>query len=416
MSTRFSTLRQTWSSLSITDKLLPLAIILAMVLGILLSVYVPSSRNAFNGAEVVGVSAPLAVGLIIMMLPPLCKVRWESFFTFFSNKRYFRAMITSLVLNWIVCPFLMFGLAWLTLFDKKEYRNGIIMIGLARCIAMVLLWNDIAGGDIDLCAMIVIVNSVLQIILYAPYQLFFCYVITGDYHSNGTNSISYGLVAKSVLFFLGVPLGFGLVVRFLALFTVGLKTYEKKILPFISPWGFIGLMYTIIVIFIERGNDFIKDIGSGLRCFVPLTLYFAITWFGTFFGMRWLLGKSLSVSPTNTNPTSTEPQSPETEKLLCGCEDQVDEDNEKWTWKCGASYSETVTQTFTAASNNFELSLAIAISLYGSGSRESIAATFGPLLEVPILISLCFVAQYFKNKFLWSDIDRQGNSTDSDHN
>lgn len=383
--------------LSVTDKLLPLAIILAMVLGILLSVYVPSSKNAFNGAEVVGVSVPLSVGLIVMMLPPFCKVRWESFFQFFSLKKYLRTICISLVLNWIICPFLMFGLAWLCLFDKKEYRNGIIMIGLARCIAMVLLWNDIADGDNDLCAVIVVVNSLLQIILYAPYQIFFCYILTGDHQSRENNGITYTLVAKSVLFFLGIPLGLGLVVRLCARYTIGITKYENKIVPFISPWGFLGLIYTIIVIFIERGHDFIKDIGSGLRCFVPLVLYFAISWFGTFLGLRWFFGKNLCREVE-----------PEDEKLLCGCENNISEEGEKWAWKCGISYAETVTQTFTAASNNFELSLAIAISLYGSGSKESIAATFGPLLEVPILLLFCFVAQYFKVKFLWSDIDIQG--------
>ena len=168
MSTARNDLREVFRGLSLTDKLLPLLIICAIVLGVLLSVYVPSSRTALDSSKVVGVSVPLAVGLIVMLLPPLCKVEWENLHKFFSRSTYIKPVVFSLVLNWIICPFFMFGLAWLTLFDEPEYRTGIIMIGLARCIAMVLLWNDIALGDPTLCAVIVIVNSVLQMVLYAP--------------------------------------------------------------------------------------------------------------------------------------------------------------------------------------------------------------------------------------------------------
>ncbi|CUM68527.1 uncharacterized protein PRCAT00006253001 [Priceomyces carsonii] len=399
-----SDIRRVFYDLSLVDKLLPLWIILAMILGILLSVYVPSSRKAFDGAEIIGVSVPLAVGLIVMMIPPLCKVEWEHFFSFFNLKKYLRPILTSLIINWIICPFLMFGLAWLTLFDKPEYRTGIIMIGLARCIAMVLIWNEISDGDNSLCAVIVLVNSLLQIVLYAPYQIFFCYVITGDYHSqNFGANVTYSLVARSVAFFLGVPLVLGFLIRIIARSTIGIKVYEAKILPFVSPWALIGLLYTIIVIFIEKGNDFIRDIGSGLRCFVPLVLYFMITWFGTFFFLRWFLGRA---PPKKERGDIAD----EDTELLCGCEKQLPNVSGKWITNCSASYTETITQTFTASSNNFELSLAIAISIYGSGSKEAIAATFGPLLEVPILLILCFVAKYFKIKFLWSDVDDETSS------
>ena len=398
MFSKESALYRAWSSLSITDKILPVAIILAIVLGVLLSVFVPSSRRAFDGAEVVGVSIPLAVGLIIMMIPPLCKVEWEKFHKLILQKKYLNHIIISLILNWIVCPFLMFGLAWLTLFDKPEYRVGIIMIGLARCIAMVLVWNSIAGGDANLCAILVLLNSILQIVLYAPYQIFFCYVITGDYHKDASNTISYSIVAKSVAFFLGVPLGFGLIIRLLAVLTIGIENFEKRILPFVSPWAFIGLIYTIIVIFIERGYSFLHDIRTALRCFVPLIIYFAITWFGTLFLLRWLLGR------TPPNLEVFESGDDEKEALLCGCEEEVVNGSRSPTRGCSANYSEIITQTFTAASNNFELSLAIAISVYGSGSDQSIAATFGPLLEVPILLALCFVAQLLKFHLAWSDV------------
>ncbi|CUM48729.1 unnamed protein product [Debaryomyces tyrocola] len=378
------------NDLSIIDKLLPLLIISAMVLGILLSVYVPSSRDAFDGAKVIGVSVPLAIGLMIMMIPPLCGVRWEIFLSFHEMKNYVRPISISLIVNWIVCPFLMLGLAWLSLFDKDEYRTGIIMIGLARCIAMVLIWNKIADGDNSLGAVIVLVNSLLRIVLYAPYQIFFCYVISGDYHSSAvTAGISYPLVAQSVAFFLGIPLGIGFLIRSVASYTIGIEAYESKIYPFIEPWALIGLLYTIIVIFIKKGNDFIHDIGSAIRCLVPSILYFIITWFGTFFVLRWYLGRG---RPVNEDGNAL-------------FDEQLLNASGKWVSNGSARYSEVITQAFTASSNNFELSIAIAISLYGTDSKEVIATTFGPLLEVPILLFLCFVAKYFKIKFLWVDVD-----------
>ena len=402
-------LNSVFNDLSLVDKCLPVLIILAIVIGILLSVHVPSSRQAFDGAQVVGVSIPLAVGLVVMMIPPLCKVEWEHFFLFFSKATYLKPIVVSLVINWIIGPFVMFGLAWLTLFDEDEYRTGIIMIGLARCIAMVLLWNEIARGDNTLCAIIVLINSLLQVVLYAPYQIFFCYVITGDYNSSVVDAgISYSLVSKSVAFFLGIPLGFGLLIRFVSMSLFGLETYEKKMLPFISPWALLGLLYTIVVIFIDKGNDFIKEIGSALRCFVPLVAYFIIMWFGTFFFLRWMsdsskFGQLSRLSNSKVNSCD----SGESDRLLCGCEEKITQSPHKWVSGCSANYAQTITETFTAASNNFELSLAVAISLYGSGSKQAIAATFGPLLEVPILLILAFVAKYFRVRFIWSDIEEE---------
>lgn len=401
------TFARAWSNLSFTDKILPLAIILSIVLGVLLSVFVPTSRDAFDGVEIVGVSVPLAVGMIVMMIPPLCKVEWENLHVMIRQGKYLKHIIISLVLNWIVCPFIMFGLAWLTLFDLPEYRIGIIMIGLARCIAMVMVWNEIAGGDHNLCAILVLMNSVLQIALYAPYQMFFCYVITGD--SKGSTMTPYSFVAKSVAFFLGVPLGFGLLIRLFAYFIIGIEKFKAKILPFISPWAFIGLMYTIIVIFIQRGNAFIKDIRSALRCFVPLLVYFIVCWFGTFFLVRWLMGgvqphlESNGVTSDQTHDQDFVDGLDEKEPLLCGCEEKIRNGEGGIQRHCSAKYAEVITQTFTAASNNFELSLAIAIAIYGSGSKQSIAATFGPLLEVPVLLLLCFVAVWTRYKFMWND-------------
>ncbi|KAK6458128.1 sodium bile acid symporter family-domain-containing protein [Scheffersomyces xylosifermentans] len=374
--------------LSLVDKLLPVWIILAMILGILLSVYVPQSREAFDRAKVVGVSIPLAIGLIVMMIPPLCKAECEHFFKFFSKTTYLKPILISLALNWIVGPFLI---------------NEIIMIGLARCIAMVLLWNDIARGDNTLCAVIVLINSLLQVVLYAPCQIFFCYVITGDYNPSVTNA------------------GFGVLIRFASAYTIGLPTYEKKMIRFISPWALIGLLYTIIVIFIDKGNDFLKEIGYALRCFVPLVAYFTIMWFGTFFFLRWIsysskLGvlRKVSKKSATSGVCESEASAGEDTKLLCGCEEKMSTHPNKWISECTANYSETITQTFTASSNNFELSLAVAISLYGSGSKEAIAATFGPLLEVPILLILAFVARYFRVRFIWSDIEEEYLLTDEE--
>ncbi|QRG37915.1 arsenical-resistance protein [Candidozyma auris] len=398
MCTARNDLREVFRGLSLTDKLLPLLIICAIVLGVLLSVYVPSSRTALDSSKVVGVSVPLAVGLIVMLLPPLCKVEWENLHKFFSRSTYIKPVVFSLVLNWIICPFFMFGLAWLTLFDEPEYRTGIIMIGLARCIAMVLLWNDIALGDPTLCAVIVIVNSVLQMVLYAPYQIFFCYVITGHYQTV-SSTVTYSMVAKSVAFFMGIPFGLGALIRLVGRRLLGAHAYDKKFVPFVSPWGLIGLLYTIVVIFMEKGNDFIKDIGSAFRCFVPLVVYFICTFFGTLFLLRsmyaWGVFESRGSKSSGSDDEMTK---------LCGCEETKELFPEKFAYGCAAPYGVTIAQTFTAASNNFELSLAIAISIYGSGSKQAIAATFGPLIEVPVLLLLVFVARYFRVKFVWTDV------------
>lgn len=378
-----------FDGLSITDKLLPLLIILAIVIGVLISVYVPSSGDAFDGAQVVGVSVPLAVGMIIMMVPPLCKVEWENFHNFFRKSTYLRPILISLFLNWIVCPFIMLGLAWLVLFNYDEYRTGIIMIGIARCIAMVLLWNEIALGDNTLCAVLVLVNSLLQVVLFAPYQLFFCYIISGD-PVPVDSGVSYSIVAKSVAFFLGIPLALGVIIRF----TLRYFNVYSKLIPFISPWALIGLLYTIIVIFVDKGKEFIDEIGTAFLCFIPLTLYFVICWFATFFTLRWF-----------SRPRKVKEEEEEGERLLCGCEEKLEKYPTKWNRGCAANYGQIVTQSFTAGSNNFELALSIAISVYGSGSKQSIAATFGPLLEVPILLFLTFVARYFRTKFIWEDVE-----------
>lgn len=435
-------LRLVFKEMSLLDKLLPLLIILSIVVGVIISVYAPQAQSIFNNTnnnKLTGVSIQLTIGLIIMMIPPLCKIEYEQLITTTksNNKRglylfaqHWREIAVSLVLNWIVGPFLMFGLAWATLFNEKEYRTGIIMIGMARCIAMVLIWNQLALGSNDLCAILVIINSVLQIVLYAPYQVLFCYIITDesiDFANNLNMSDLFVLVLKNIGVFLGIPLASGISIRTIALLTIGEGKFNTKVLPWINPWALIGLLYTIIVIFIAKGDSFLHEIGESLKCLIPLCLYFLIMWLGTFFGFRYYSNyinynrlvrehekSAMEMMTPNTRAvTMTEEKeegdSNESTKLLikCGCEEKLSchqlEQHYQGKLQCNANYSLTVTQAFTSSSNNFELSLAIAIALYGEGSKQAIAAVYGPLLEVPILLLLTFVARYFRVKLVWGD-------------
>lgn len=260
------------------------------------------------------------------------------------------------------------------------------MIGLARCIAMVLIWNQIAEGDNDLCVILVIVNSFFQIILYAPLQILYCYVISHE-HPIISNSEMYKEVAKSVGVFLGIPLGIGILFRLFFIYTAGKAKYERYILKFVSPWAMIGFHYTILVIFISRGHDFIHQIGQAILCFVPLILYFLVTWSLTF-GLMRALSRIAS------------------DEKECLCEKELLLTKVWGTKTCNASYQTTMTQCFTMASNNFELSLAVAIATYGNDSKQAIAATFGPFLEVPILLLLAILAKSLKFRFAWGNEDK----------
>lgn len=390
--TRFRELKAVVSGIGWVERLLPLWILLAMVLGTLLSVYAPNSHEAFKGASWHGVSAPLVVGLVIMMVPPLCKVEWENFPNYICKRHIWKQIIISLVLNWIIAPFLMLGLAWATLPDLPEYRTGVIMTGLARCIAMVLVWNTISKGDNTLCATLVVINSLLQLVLYPPLQVLFCHVISND----EVASMEYSIVAQTVGIYLGIPLGAGLVIRCLGLMTIGKDKYANVVLPLIAPWSLIALLYTVIVIFIMQGYLMIKHIGDVFRTFVPYILYFALCWFGTLFAVRMINNKKYMKKEDAENNTD--------QPLLCGCEKDFESKPNGWKKFCGADYEMTVTQAFTTASNNFELSIAVATALYGPESKQALAATVGPLLEVPLLLALCYLALFFKEKFLWTGI------------
>lgn len=385
--TKKPTFREIIQSLPCLDLVLPFTIVLAMAIGILVSKYSPSSRDVFSPSHSgswVGVSIPLALGMIIMMLPPLCEIEWESLPIYIRKRMFIRHVLYSVILNWVVCPLLMFGLSWMALFNHDEYREGVIMIGLARCIAMVLIWNKISGGDQNLCAVLVVINSILQMALYAPLQVFYCYVITNEPYEQKT--VLYAQVAKSVSVFLGVPLSAGLLIRFTFVWFVGKEAFQKRVMPFIAPWALLGFHYTIIVIFISKGYSFLQELQSAFLCFIPLTLYFLISWAGCFILMRFLTSRDENREAADD----------------CECDKQAllkANVFEKRT--CGADYAATMTQCFTAASNNFELSLAIAVSLYGNGSKQAIAATFGPLLEIPILLCLALFARYLEHALVW---------------
>lgn len=390
-------------ALSWPDRLLPVFILVAIALGFVLSIHVPAARTAFSSARFLNVGAPLLVGLVVMMVPPLCKVEWERVYHLARTRswllarsrplRYYaRHLAVLLALNWVVCPMLMLGLAWLTMFDMSpEYRTGIIMIGMARCVAMVLVWNHLAGGDPLLCAVLVLLNSALQLVLYAPYMAFMVQVVSGA-PIGGSIAHLYTTVAQSVGFFLGVPMALGIAIRLLGLVLVGRETYDKHVVPAVSPLALVGLLYTIVVMFTVDGNDLVHHLGNAVRCFVPLVLYFAITWCGTFVLMRWLLARWARADRAAQGEAAN--------PLLCACEKSPAAPT-LLEGSCDADYAATITHTFTAASNNFELSLAVAISLYGAGSKQAIAATFGPLLEIPILVLLTMLATHLRSRLLW---------------
>ncbi len=253
----------------------------------------------------------------------------------------------------------MLGLAWATLPDQPTYRTGVIMVGLARCIAMVMIWNHLARGDINYCAILVIVNSVLQIALYSPMSIFFVNILSKE----DALKLEYGKTAIAVLIYLGIPLAAGIVTRFVMLGLLGRQRFENVFLPWFGPLSLLGLLYTIIVICAEQATRILDNIGLVFRVFVPLTLYFVFMWVGTFALCYYL--------------------------------------NHKRGAAKGYSYEAAVVQAFTAASNNFELAIAVCVAVYGVDSDQALAATIGPLVEVPVLLILTYVALWLRSKLKW---------------
>lgn len=334
------------------DRLLPLWILLAMALGILLGVFVPSARAAFGegAAHVGGAPVPIAIGLWMMMLPVLTKVRYELLGRLLGQRAVAKQLAVSTFLNWLIGPALMTALAWMCLPDLPQYRNGVIMVGLARCIAMVLIWNDLSGGSPELCAVTVALNSVLQIVLYAPLSM--VYLGPGVL---GAGAAGFWLVAKSVLLFLGLPLGAALVLRYGVIALSSRRWLEQRFMPWFGPLALLALLYTIVALFAAQGDRIVGQIGAICRVAVPMLIYFFVQ-FGLGFAAAWFTG---------------------------------------------APYSYAATQAFTAASNNFELGIAVAVGVWGARSPEALAATVGPLVEVPVLVALVYVSLWAKRR--WYD-------------
>jgi len=351
MTTANTQTRNVMRQLSTLDRFLPLWIFLAMALGIGLGYAVPGIKTVFNTLSIGTVSLPIAIGLLWMMYPVLAKVKYEELNKISGALKQFGV---SLTLNWIIGPIIMFVLAWTFLPDLPGYRTGLIITGLARCIAMVLMWNMLAGGDSEYCAALVALNSVFQIIMYSPLAYFYLYIVPGWFGVKGTAiDISMWDIAKSVLIFLGIPLAAGIITRFTLLNSKGAEWYDTKFMPRLGPTALIGLLFTIVVMFSMQGDKILAKPFDVLRVAVPLIAYFAIM-----FAVSFALSIAMKFS-----------------------------------------YEMSATQSFTAASNNFELAIAVAIGTFTIASPEALATVIGPLIEVPVLIGLVYVALWMKGKF-----------------
>ncbi|KAF9178708.1 hypothetical protein BGZ51_005260 [Haplosporangium sp. Z 767] len=343
--------------LSLIDTLLPLWIIICMVGGVLIGYYVPNVETVLDAAKFADVSLPIAIGLLVMMYPVFCRIKYEELGALFKGRFMRNQILFSLVVNWIVAPLFMVALAWMTLPDLPDYRSGVILVGVARCIAMVLIWNQLAGGNQEFCAVTVAVNSLLQIVLYGPLAYFYV-VIVGK---GTTFHIDMWIIVRSVLIYMGIPLLAGFLTRWI------LRRYEwyhKTFVPLVGKLSLLALLYVIIVMFALQGHEIVNDIGNVLRTAVPLIIYFIAIFIGV---LLWCLATKVP-------------------------------------------YEIAAPQCFTAASNNFELAIAVAVGTYGVKSKEALAATIGPLIEVPMLLLLVYVIKFVRGRWYSSQLSVQSES------
>nr|WP_325210141.1 ACR3 family arsenite efflux transporter [Salinibacterium sp.] len=341
--------------MSTLDRWLPLWIGLAMVVGVVLGRFVPGLSELLAAFEIGGISVPIALGLLVMMYPVLAKVRYDRVAAVAGDMKL---LVSSLVLNWLIGPALMFALAWLMLPDLPDYRTGLIIVGLARCIAMVVIWNDLACGDREAAAVLVAINSVFQVLAFSVLGWFYLAVLPGwlGLDTQGLD-ISMGEIAVNVLIFLGIPLLAGFASRFIGERRKGREWYELKFVPRIGPWALYGLLFTIVLLFALQGEQVTSRPADVARIALPLLAYFAVMWF-----VGLLTGRALNLG-----------------------------------------YARSSTLAFTAAGNNFELAIAVAIGTFGATSGQALAGVVGPLIEVPVLVGLVYVSLWLAREWFNTD-------------